>query len=483
MPTYYTYKNQIKLKPGERVGFTQGRGYYAVAAPATPDPTPPIAVIGPPASLSDAPGDSLAVPGSHPQAGSPSAGGATPVAPPKAAVPPQAPSAPPATPSVPSEAQGTSLPPPPLGRPAKPKQPATPANAHTVQPMKASDSEVTRARALATVVQPRPATTARHPTPANHPRAYQPTVLAHPTTALNQIERASGGVIATPIKPAKAAVARKIGMHAPTASTSAKLHTETKTSTARRNPTQAAPAPGRNRQLASAHKRRVQPAPALRRTTHGGPESPGTSRRNAYPGATASPVTRRLPGGVTQTTMPSVTRSLPGGVTETITVVKGAGHGATLVTTTRTYKTSDGHTFALRTSQGTPPHGGSSLHFPSVESIERAAGITGGVSGAAVLLLLVAAPELAVPDLITVGLARVAAGSTLIGLGASLGDTIKHPSVSNALKFSIEAGIAGVGLGGATKSDNVIRSAKALGLGTWWAYLQADVERARREDR
>jgi hypothetical protein len=40
MPTYYTYRNEVPLKPGEKLGFTRGRGYYAIpAAPARPAPT------------------------------------------------------------------------------------------------------------------------------------------------------------------------------------------------------------------------------------------------------------------------------------------------------------------------------------------------------------------------------------------------------------------------------------------------------------
>ena len=37
MPEYYTYKNEVvPLKPGERLGFTTGRGYYAIPAPPPP---------------------------------------------------------------------------------------------------------------------------------------------------------------------------------------------------------------------------------------------------------------------------------------------------------------------------------------------------------------------------------------------------------------------------------------------------------------
>lgn len=34
MAEYYTYKKQVAIKPGERLGFTPGRGYYAIPAPA-----------------------------------------------------------------------------------------------------------------------------------------------------------------------------------------------------------------------------------------------------------------------------------------------------------------------------------------------------------------------------------------------------------------------------------------------------------------
>jgi len=33
VPTYYTYKAKVPLKPGEKLGFTSGKGYYAIPAP------------------------------------------------------------------------------------------------------------------------------------------------------------------------------------------------------------------------------------------------------------------------------------------------------------------------------------------------------------------------------------------------------------------------------------------------------------------
>lgn len=33
MPEYYTYKRDVPLRPGERLGFTPGRGYYSIPAP------------------------------------------------------------------------------------------------------------------------------------------------------------------------------------------------------------------------------------------------------------------------------------------------------------------------------------------------------------------------------------------------------------------------------------------------------------------
>lgn len=68
-------------------------------APAPPPPQLPAAPLPPPPvnTLSDNPGDSLVVPGTHPQAGSPSEGGATPIpAPPAVPVTPPAATPPPA---------------------------------------------------------------------------------------------------------------------------------------------------------------------------------------------------------------------------------------------------------------------------------------------------------------------------------------------------------------------------------------------------
>ncbi len=36
MPTYYTYKDQVSLLPGQTLGFTSGKGYYAAGAPTSP---------------------------------------------------------------------------------------------------------------------------------------------------------------------------------------------------------------------------------------------------------------------------------------------------------------------------------------------------------------------------------------------------------------------------------------------------------------
>jgi hypothetical protein len=40
MPTYYTRKDEVHLKAGEKLGFTTGRGYYAIAAPPKPSAPP-----------------------------------------------------------------------------------------------------------------------------------------------------------------------------------------------------------------------------------------------------------------------------------------------------------------------------------------------------------------------------------------------------------------------------------------------------------
>lgn len=38
---YYTYKRQVPLKPGDKIGYRKGRGYYRIPAPAPPPPPPP----------------------------------------------------------------------------------------------------------------------------------------------------------------------------------------------------------------------------------------------------------------------------------------------------------------------------------------------------------------------------------------------------------------------------------------------------------
>jgi len=41
--TFYAKKDEVKLKPGQTLGFTAGRGYYAAGAPALPKPPPSLA--------------------------------------------------------------------------------------------------------------------------------------------------------------------------------------------------------------------------------------------------------------------------------------------------------------------------------------------------------------------------------------------------------------------------------------------------------
>lgn len=41
MPTYYTYKDQVPLLPGQTLGFSSGHGYYAAGSPAPPTPSRP----------------------------------------------------------------------------------------------------------------------------------------------------------------------------------------------------------------------------------------------------------------------------------------------------------------------------------------------------------------------------------------------------------------------------------------------------------
>jgi len=62
---YYTFRKDVPLHPGEKVGFTRGRGYYAISAtPVTPRPaSPPPQSPGP---TSDTPPTTPTLPGSIP---------------------------------------------------------------------------------------------------------------------------------------------------------------------------------------------------------------------------------------------------------------------------------------------------------------------------------------------------------------------------------------------------------------------------------
>jgi hypothetical protein len=53
VPTYYTYKYEVALKPGQTLGYTPGRGYYAKGTP-TPAPAPPAPKAAPPGPIGDA---------------------------------------------------------------------------------------------------------------------------------------------------------------------------------------------------------------------------------------------------------------------------------------------------------------------------------------------------------------------------------------------------------------------------------------------
>ena len=40
MATFYKDKDAVKLKPGQTLGFTAGKGYYAAGTPTPPKPPP-----------------------------------------------------------------------------------------------------------------------------------------------------------------------------------------------------------------------------------------------------------------------------------------------------------------------------------------------------------------------------------------------------------------------------------------------------------
>src|SRR5690348_6435468 len=74
----------------------------------------------------------------------------------------------------------------------------------TAAPGRRSRTLRSRAQPLVRVAAERvrgtPATTSRHPAPANQPPAYHPATQAHPTNALKTVEHSRGGTIAQATK-------------------------------------------------------------------------------------------------------------------------------------------------------------------------------------------------------------------------------------------------------------------------------------------
>ncbi|HSX22193.1 MAG TPA: hypothetical protein VLE97_05400 [Gaiellaceae bacterium] len=336
MPEYYTQKNQVRLKPGEKLGFTTGRGYYAIAAPLPPQkpaplpttPSAPQAPAVPDTSDTDA---VLIPPGVHLL----ERPGITLVQAPVASVPQSQASA---------RAEPTSetarTPATPLGTPTKSKQPNTQATIHPVQPLKATDPEDIRARGLATVAQPTPSTTSRHPAPANHPPTYHPPTLADSTAALKKLEHANGGVIAEPTKATPTAKQPTRTTQAHTTGTTAHHNTKTHTTNGARTATQPGPVQSRGAPKPL--------SPPLAQVTHEHGKLNDLAPRRAHapkPQASEALVQTAHRHGEQLAFRQAVTTTmrLSGGATETVTtVVFRTSVSSQTVISTHTLKTSNG---------------------------------------------------------------------------------------------------------------------------------------------
>lgn len=164
MTQYFTRTTQVNLRPGEKLGFTTGKGYYAIPA-APPKAAAPVPQQ-PPVAL--------------PPASTPSAGPArTPAA---------------ATPTPAS----AGIPP----KPAVARQPATLAatqpTAATTAPPPAAQPE---RRATEHPIQPSPVTRA-YPVVANHPRSHTTITKAHATSEIAKLTTTHGTITNITIHPA-----------------------------------------------------------------------------------------------------------------------------------------------------------------------------------------------------------------------------------------------------------------------------------------
>lgn len=169
MTTYFTRKDQVSLKPGEKLGFTTGKGYYAISAPApASSPAAPKSAGTPPART----------PAPAPPASSPgSAVGATPSAPPAAASPTSSPLA---TPNA--------------------RQPvaAVPLSAAIVRGLAAANAGPA---ASLHAVQPTKGSIAG-PTVGYHPQSFRAPAPARPAQELARLPESHGKVTSITVAPA-----------------------------------------------------------------------------------------------------------------------------------------------------------------------------------------------------------------------------------------------------------------------------------------
>lgn len=170
MTQYYTFKTQVNLKPGEKLGFTTGKGYYAI-------PVPPLKAAAPAQQQP---------PAAPPPASTPTTG---PARTPTPATP---------TPATPTPATSAGIP----SKPAVARQPATLAvtqpTAATTAPPPAAQPE---RRATEHPIQPSSVTRA-HPVVANHPPSYKPITKAHATSEIAKLTTTHGTITNITIHPA-----------------------------------------------------------------------------------------------------------------------------------------------------------------------------------------------------------------------------------------------------------------------------------------
>lgn len=169
MTTYYTRKDQVSLKPGEKLGFTTGKGYYAILAPAPALAPPPPAKATAPSAKPPSP-TPVASPPAAPAVATPTA--ATPEPPPTAS--------PTASPNARQPVAASSLPPP-IAWELKATSGGPTATLHAVQPTKASTAG---------------------PNVAYHPERFHAPTPARPVRELEQLTGAHGIVVNVEIRAA-----------------------------------------------------------------------------------------------------------------------------------------------------------------------------------------------------------------------------------------------------------------------------------------